>query len=109
MIVKDGTLDFFRSKFISTAVTDPAKLYREINSSLLVYSDANGGMKPQRNFYYAAPAERALLRSVIFETTGTEPVLFDTDAFIGSSRQQIDRTVLPEIMSALGAASRNLG
>lgn len=108
MIFQEGILDFHRSKFISAALSDPVRLYREVNSSLLVYSDSKGGWKPQRLFYYAPPAERSLLRSVIFEATGVEPALVDTDAFIGSSKQKIDRTVLPDVMSALGAASRSL-
>lgn len=108
MIFQDGTLDFFRSKFVGSAVNDPVRLYREVNSSLLVYSDSKGGWKPQRLFYHAPPAERALLRSVIFEATGTEPALVDTDALIGASKQKIDRAALPEILSALGAASRSL-
>ncbi len=107
MIFQDGTLDFFRSKFISTAVNDPVRLYREVNSSLLVYSDSKGGLKPQRLFYYASPAERALLRSVIFEATGAEPALVDTDAMISAAKQKIDRAILPEVLSALGAASRS--
>lgn len=109
MIFQDGVLDFYRSKFVGTAANDPVRLYREVNSSLLVYSDSKGGWKPQRLFYYAPQAERVLFRSVIFEATGAEPALVDTDAIIGSSKQKIDRTTLPEILSALGAAARSLG
>jgi type IV pilus assembly protein PilM len=109
MIFQDGILDFCRSKFISAVLSDPVRLYREVNSSLLVYSDSKGGWKPQKFFYYAPPAERSLLSGVIFEATGADPVLIDTDAFIGSSKQQVDSGVLPGILSALGAASRSLG
>ena len=109
MIFQDGILDFYRSKFISTALSDPVRLYREVNSSLLVYSDLKGGLKPRNIFYYAPLAERSLLSGVIFEATGVNPALVDTDAFIGSSNQQVDSGVLPDILSALGAASRSLG
>lgn len=109
MIFQDGILDFHRSKFLSAALSDPVRLYREVNSSLLVYSDSRGGWKPQKLFYYAPPAERPLLKSVIAEATGAEPIAVDTDAFIGSSRQKVDSSVLPDILSALGAASRSLG
>jgi len=109
MIFQDGILDFYRSKFISTALSDPVRLYREVNSSLLVYSDSKGGWKPQKLFCYAARAERSLMSGVIFEATGAEPVFVDTDAFIGSSKQKVDSGVLPDILSALGAASRSLG
>jgi len=109
MIFQDGILDFFRSKQVASALKDPVRLYREINSSLLVYSDIKSGWKPQKLFYYAPPDERALFRSVLFEATGTEPFLVDTDVFISSSRQIIDRAALPGVLSALGAASRSLG
>lgn len=109
MIFQDGTLDFYRNKYVGSAASDPVRLYREVNSSLLVYSDSKGGWKPHRLFYYAPPTERAILRSVIFEATGAEPALVDTDAIIGCSKQKVDRSVLPDILSALGAASRSLG
>jgi type IV pilus assembly protein PilM len=108
MIFQDGVLDFHRSKFISAALSDPVRLYREVNSSLLVYSDSRGGWKPHKLFFYAPPAERSLLKSVIIEATGVEPFHVDTDAFIGSSRQKVDSGLLPDILSALGAAARSL-
>lgn len=108
MVFQDGVLDFHRSKFIGTSLSDPVRLYREVNSSLLVYSDSRGGWKPQRLFYYASPADRGLFRSVLFEATGAEPVLVDTDAIISGSKQRLDRLVLPEIIGSLGAASRSL-
>jgi type IV pilus assembly protein PilM len=108
MVFQDGFLDFHRSKSVIGSTGDPVRLYREVNSSLLVYSDSRGGVKPQRIFYFSAPAERHLLRSVIFEAATVEPLLIDTDNLISGSRQQVDRTVLPEILSALGAATRGL-
>ena len=108
MIFQDGVLDFLRNKQIGSALDDPVRLYREINSSLLVYSDTKGGWKPQKIYYYSPPGLRTLFRNVLFEANGTEPVLVDTDIFINSSRQKIDRTVLADCMSALGAASRSL-
>jgi type IV pilus assembly protein PilM len=109
LIFQDGILDFFRSKQVSFALNDPVRLYREINSSLLVYSDLKGGWKPQKVYYYAPPEVKPLFRNVIFEVTGTEPLHVDTDVFINSSRQKIDRKNLPDTLSALGAAARSLG
>lgn len=108
MIFQDGILDFFRSKQVSSALNDPVRLYREVNSSLLVYSDMKGGWKPQKLYYYAPPEVRSLFRSVIFEATGTEPNLVDTEVYISSSQQKIDRMILSDTLSALGAASRSL-
>ncbi len=108
MVFQDGVLDFFRSKLMGAAEIDPVRLYREINSSVLVYSDTKGGWRPQKVFYYSSVEQRPLFKSVIFEVSGVEPFLLDTDSFISSSKQQIDRSFLPNIMSALGASSRGL-
>ena len=105
---QENLLDFHRSKAVAATPLDPARLFREVNSSLLVYSDSRGGVKPQRIFYYAAPNDRGVLRRVLFESLGVEPVLMDTDNFISTARQQLDRNLLPELLSALGAASRGL-
>lgn len=109
MIFQDGIIDFFRSKPLGSTMNDPVRLYREINSSILVYSDMKGGWKANRLYCYAPPHARALFRSVIFEVTGTEPILVDTDVFISSSLQRIERAALADTLSALGAASRSLG
>jgi type IV pilus assembly protein PilM len=109
MIFQDGILDFLRNKQVSAALNDPVRLYREINSSLLVYSDMKGGWMPQKLYYYSPPGLRTLFRNVLFEANSTEPVLVDTDIFINSARQKIDRNALSDSMGALGAASRSLG
>lgn len=108
LIFQDGVLDFSRNKFISSAATEPGRLYREINSSFLVYSDTKGGWKPKNVFYFAANEEREMLKNVIGELIGSEPYPVDTDSFINSSRQQADHAAFADIMSALGAATRNL-
>jgi len=108
MIFQDGCLDFSRNKALSTNVVDPARLFREISSSLVVYSDSKGGWKPRNVFYYADGVNRDLLGGVLTEAVSENPVHMDTDAIINSSVQQVDRQSLPEILSALGAASRGL-
>jgi type IV pilus assembly protein PilM len=109
MIFQDGVIDFFRGKQLNTALNDPVRLYREVNSSMLVYSDMKEGWKPQKIYYYTSPHARALFRSVISEVTGSEPILIDTEPFIGNSRQKLDRSVLSGLLSAFGAAARGLG
>lgn len=108
LIFQDGILDFSRNKFLGQSLVDTARLYREISSSLVVYSDAKGGWKPHNLSYYAASEEREPLRNVLLEVIGTEPVIMDTDALVNSSHQQLERKIIPDILSALGAASRSL-
>ena len=74
----------------------------------MVYADSRGGCKPQKFFYHVSPPERELFKNVLFEATGMDPFLADTDAIVSASKQRIDRLELPEILSALGAASRSL-
>jgi type IV pilus assembly protein PilM len=108
LIFQDGLLDFTRSKYLGLQALDTARLYREVNSSLVVYSDAKGGWKPRSIFCYASSDERDSLRNVLHEVLGTEPVFMDTDALVNSSHQQLDRKLVPDILCALGAATRSL-
>lgn len=108
LIFQDGCLEFSRNKFLSPSPVDPARLFREVNSSLVVYSDTQGGWKPRNVYFFAAGEERDLLRNVLLEAVPTEPVQIDTDAIIGCFRQQTDRNSLPDLLSAMGAASRGL-
>lgn len=108
LIFQDGCLEFTRNKFLSTSSIEPTRLFREVNSSLVVYSDSKGGWKPRNVYYYATGEEGELLKKVLLEAVSGEPVHVDTSAFAGSSRQQIDRGTLPDLLSALGAATRGL-
>ena len=49
-----------------------------------------------------------MLRNVIGELIGIEPYPVDIDYLINSSRQQVDSAAISDILSALGAATRNL-
>lgn len=107
-IFQDGFLEFSRNKYLGMNAIEPGRLFREINSSLVVYSDAKGGWKPRNVCCYAAAEERETLRALLLEAIGTEPVFMDTEALVNSSHQQIDRKVIPDVLSAMGAASRSL-
>jgi type IV pilus assembly protein PilM len=108
LIFKEGLLDFCRNKYLGSSGFDPTRLYREINSSLLVYYDTKGGAKPETLFYYAADDERSIMRNVIIEATGIVPFLLETEAIQGRSRQHLDRAEIPNLLSGLGAAARGL-
>ena len=108
LIFKDGLLDFCRNKYLGSSGFDATRLYREINSSLLVYYDTKGASKPQTFFYYAADDERVIMRNVIIEATGVVPFLLETEAIQGRSHQRLDREEIPNLLSGLGAAARGL-
>jgi len=108
LIFQDGCLEFSRNKLLSPSPVDPARLFREVNSSLVVYSDTQGGWKPRNVYFFAAGEERELLKNVLLEAVPAEPVHIDTDSIISSFQQQVDRKSLPELLSAMGAASRGL-
>lgn len=108
LIFQDGCLEFSRNKYLSPSTIDPARLFREVNSSLVVYSDTQGGWKPRNVCYFAVGEEKDLLRNVLLEAVASEPVYLNTDTIISSFQQQADRNSLPDLLSALGAASRGL-
>ena len=107
-IFQDGSLEFYRNKFLGYNEVDPARLFREISSSLLVYSDMKGGLKPRNVFCYVSGESGEMLRSLLVEAIGIEPVFMDTVAIASGAKQQMDRETIPDILTALGAASRSL-
>ncbi len=109
LIFHDGVLDFYRVKELSAGKGNASTLFREINSSLLVYRDT----KPARTFrevFFMAPQEEAEpLRQIIAEICALEPVLLDVGQFI-TRREGVafDRQTLYTLAAAVGAAMRAL-
>lgn len=107
MVFSDGVLDFYRHKEIQGSTPEMNRLYREINSSLLVYHDKKGGQQLQKVYFAADPSERGALGGVIGAATGLEPQYIDLDP-IQRSQEKIDRQTFNKLLVALAAATRNL-
>jgi len=101
-----GVLSFYRTK---ETVGDAQNLYREVNSSLLVYRDRHAGQPVEEVFCMAAAAEAEAFRTVVAEASGLEPVLLDPERLVAFEvGGSLDRSTLPGLAASLGAALRSL-
>lgn len=106
LIFHGGVLSFYRSKELPA---DGQALYREVNSSLLVYGDMNPGQVVGEVFCLAAAAEAEPFRAVVAEASGMEPVLLDPQLLIASgSGVNPSRETFHALSGSLGAALRSL-
>ncbi|HJV64961.1 MAG TPA: pilus assembly protein PilM [Geomonas sp.] len=100
-----GVLSFYRTKETSK---EASNLYREVNSSLLVYHDRHPGQLVEEVFCMAPPADAEVFRAVVAEATGLEPVLLDPERLVNLEAGGVDRASLQGLSAALGAALRSL-
>jgi type IV pilus assembly protein PilM len=107
LIFYGGVLSFYRTK---ETVGEAQNLYREVNSSFLVYHDRHPGQAVTEVFCMAEAGEAEAFRSLVAEASGLEPVLLDLDRMVSlASGLTLDRTALHGLAGALGAAFRSLG
>jgi type IV pilus assembly protein PilM len=107
-VFRDGTLEFYRGKQVSPYGTDAMKLYREINSSLLVYADAHNGTRPQSVFALTDETDRSVFRQILLDAAGVEPMFLDPNLLVSRAAIKIASTDATELLGALAAATRNL-
>lgn len=106
LIFYAGVLSFYRTK---EAVGEAQNLYREVDSSFLVYGDRYAGQTVSEAFCMAPPAEAESFRALVAEATGLEPVLLDLERMVTLGHGvALDRPALHGLAGALGAASRSL-
>jgi type IV pilus assembly protein PilM len=107
LIFYGGVLSFYRSK---ETVGEAQNLYREVNSSFLVYRDRHQGQALSEVFCMAGAADAEAFRSLVAEASGLEPVLLDLDRMVTLGRgMNLDRVALHALAGSLGAALRSLG
>lgn len=107
-VFASGVVAFHRVKDFP-GMPDPHKLFREINSSLLVYRESNPGQKLKEVFFLAPHEEMDSLRAMIAEATGLEPLPVDLDKVISKNEGiTVDRQMLHSLAASVGAATRNL-
>ena len=109
LIFHNGVLEFYRSKELSTVSIGANRIFREIDSSLLVYNDKQPGYSMNEVFCIVPNDEAVAFRSIVAEATGLEPVMLDAGRIV--SRKEgvnLDGKTLHILAAALGAAVRNL-
>jgi type IV pilus assembly protein PilM len=107
LIFYGGVLSFYRTK---ETVGEAQNLYREVNSSFLVYNDRHQGRAVSEVFCMAGASDAEAFRSLVAEASGLEPVLLDLDRMVSLGRGlSLDRPTLHALAGSLGAAVRSLG
>ena len=106
LIFYGGVLSFYRSK---EAVGDEQNLYREVNSSLLVYNDRHPGQAVTEVFCMSGASDAEGFRSLVAEASGVEPVLLDLERVVTLAPSvALERSALHALAGSLGAAARSL-
>ena len=106
LICYGGALSFYRSK---ETVGDAQNLYREVNSSFLVYNDQHQGQAVGEVFCMAGGADAEGFRALVAEASGLEPVLLDLERMVSLDQGGVlDQTALHTLAGSLGAALRSL-
>ena len=107
LIFFGGVLSFYRTK---ETVGEAQSLYREVNSSFLVYNDRHPSQTVSEVFCMAGASDAEAFRSLVAEASGLEPVLLDLDRMVILGRDlSLDRPTLHALAGSLGAAVRSLG
>jgi type IV pilus assembly protein PilM len=106
LIFYGGVLSFYRTK---ETAGESQNLYREVNSSFLVYRDRHAGHAVGEVLCMAGPSEGEAFRSLVAEATGLEPVLLDIERMVTvGSGVSLDRPALYNLAGSLGAAARSV-
>lgn len=109
LIFHNGVLEFYRSKELSSASNGANRIFREINSSFLVYKDNQPGYSMNKVFCIAPQDEAEAFRAIVAEAADLEPVLLDAGRVVSPKQGfNMDAKTLHTLAAALGAAVRNL-
>ena len=106
LIFQGGVLSFYRSKEVAG---DGQNLYREVNSSFLVYGDRHPGQAVTEVFCLAGVDDAEAFRSLVAEASGLEPVLLDLARVVSlAPGAGLGAAALQALAGSLGAALRSL-
>ena len=106
LIFYAGILSFYRTK---ETAREAHNLYREVNSSFLVYGDRYPGHAVTELFCMAGAADAEAFRALVAEASGLDPVLLYLERMVTLGHGVVlDRSALHELAGALGAAVRSL-
>lgn len=106
LIFHAGVLSFYRTK---EGLADVQNLFREVNSSFLVYGDRFPGQTVGEVLCMAPPSDAEAFRALVAEASGVEPVLLDLERMVQQAPTLgLDRPSLHALAGSLGAALRSL-
>ena len=106
LIFFGGVLSFYRTK---ETVGDAQNLYREVNSSFLVYGDKHPGQAVTEVFCMTGSSDAEGFRALVAEASGLEPVLLDLERTVSQAPGLgLNREALHALAGSLGAAARSL-
>lgn len=108
LIFYGGVLTFYRAKEVSGGMREANRVFREINSSLLVYTDKFPLYSISEVFYITSHFDAEAFGSVVAEAMGQEPVLLDLSRVVEQADGSVDKNNLYSFAAALGAATRNI-
>jgi len=109
LIFYNGRLEFCRVKELSGGISEPNRIFREINSSFLIFTEKFPGHSPTEAFCVYSEADAEAFSALVSEATGIAPVLLDAERVIlRDNCPVIDGKTLRRYAAALGAAARNL-
>lgn len=107
-VFSEGKVFFCRSKEIHGNRMDVNRIYREINSSLLVYRDKNPGLVLEEVYCVSTLEDSEAFVPLVGEVTGLEPITLDISKAIQLGEAKPDRLTLVNLAAATGAAMRSL-
>jgi type IV pilus assembly protein PilM len=109
LIFSGGMLEFCRAKELLGNHIDINRVFRELNSSLLIYQEKFPNHSPTEAFCIYSADDAEPFCNLVAEATGMEPVLLDVERAIAQDRgPSVDKKTLRTLTAALGAAARNL-
>ena len=109
LIFYDGILEFYRAKEVAGGMHEPNKVFRDLNSSFLVFQDKHPGHIITEAFCIAGGDEAEAFLSVAGEAVNLEPLLLDAGRIVSTGDNFVtDRKTLRLLTAAMGAATRNL-
>jgi type IV pilus assembly protein PilM len=98
-------LEFYRTKDIPASEAEADHVFREINSSLLVYRNNHPGHSFSEVFCVTAPEQTRDFIALVAEATGLEPVPLYVGDFVARKEGiSCDGKMLQNLAPALGAA-----
>ncbi|RII27041.1 MAG: pilus assembly protein PilM [Geobacter sp.] len=109
LVFSGGNLVFYRSKELPEGSRDTTRLFREINSSFLVFQEKHTGDVIDEVYCLCGPNNAEELAAVVGEATGRDPLILDAGRFMTLRSGMIsDNATMHLLNAAIGAATRNL-